>query len=263
MSGRCALIAGVGGAAAALLLAACGTTGQPTQQSIWVETPDCPAASCQLRNDRGEWTLPRTPGRVTVVTSKSPLEVTCRAGDVRTTSSAPPDVPPSSGGGALAGAALGGGAMAAATAGAAAVGMAPVAAILVLWGAVAGAGVGAAAEGATRPWGYPEWIAVPLRCGPERDGPRFGFTVRGLTDQEARAAGRPDAGAARVTAVAEGSRAAAAGLRPGDVVTAANGIAIDGAARLEALARATPPGQALVLRIERDGESRDVRLEAP
>jgi hypothetical protein len=79
-------------------LQGCATTGQPGQQSIWIDTPECPYASCQLRNDRGQWALERTPGRVTVTTSSAPLEVAFHAGELSTHASAPSTVPPVRGG---------------------------------------------------------------------------------------------------------------------------------------------------------------------
>jgi hypothetical protein len=193
-----------------LVLQGCGTAGKPAQQLVWVETPRCAAASCERRNDRDQWTLQRTPGRVTVTTSPGPLEVVCRAGPLQSSASAPSTVPPIGAGSTVAGAAVGAGAMGAATAGAAAVGMAPVAALLVVVGASAGAGAGRATEVETREIVPPDRIVVPLRCGAAAaDGARFGFTVRGLTNEEARHAQLPKADAAPVVAVTEGSRAAA------------------------------------------------------
>lgn len=242
-------------------LPGCGTTGQPVQQSIWIETPDCASASCELRNDRGQWTLERTPGRVTVTKSSAPLEVVCRAGEqVHRSESTPSKERPVSGGGMVAGAAIGGGAMGAATAGAAAVGMAPVAALLIVVAALTGAGLGYAVEAESGVLAYPERVVVPLRCEPAaEDRPRIGVTVRGLTDEEARRVQVP-AGSALVVAVAESSRAAAAGLRAGDVVLRANGVPIDSAAGLETLVRALAPESALTLQVRRDGALVEVRL---
>jgi S1-C subfamily serine protease len=259
-------------ACVAALLAAlqgCATTGQPAQQSIWIETPDCASASCELRNDRGQWTLERTPGRVTVTTSSAPLEVACRAGELTAHASAPSTVPPVRGGAAVAGGLVGagaaGGAMSAATAGAAAIGMATPAALAIVAAAVlgglAGAGIGAGAEAATRAIAYPERITVPLRCDVQAgERPRIGVVVRGVTPEEALRAGLPGASAVWVLEVAEGSPAAAAGLRAGDVVLFANGIAVDSAASLEALVRTLAPESALTLQVRRDGALVEVRL---
>lgn len=242
-------------------LPGCGTTGQPVQQSIWIETPDCASASCELRNDRGQWTLERTPGRVTVTKSSAPLEVVCRAGEqVHRSESTPSKERPVSGGGMVAGAAIGGGAMGAATAGAAAVGMAPVAALLIVVAALTGAGLGYAVEAESGVLAYPERVVVPLRCEPAaEDRLRIGVTVRGLTDEEAHRLQVP-ARSALVVGVAESSRAAAAGLRAGDVVLFANGVAVDSAASLEALVRTLAPESALTLQVRRDGALVEVRL---
>jgi membrane-associated protease RseP (regulator of RpoE activity) len=248
------------------LLAGCTTTGQSAQQSIWIETPDCQSASCQLRNDRGQWTLERTPGRVTVATSSAPLEVACRAGELSGHSSAPSTVPPVRGGAAAAGGLAGAGALGAATAGAAAFGgpFVLLTVMAVVAGATAGYGIGHSAEAATRAFAYPERITVPLRCdGPAGDRPRIGVVVRGLTDEEAGRAGLPDASAVRVVSVAEGSPAAAAGLRAGDLIRQANGVPLDGAARLQALLQALAPDSALILQVQRDGAAIEVRIPAP
>jgi regulator of sigma E protease len=60
---------------------------------------------------------------------------------------------------------------------------------------------------------------------------------------------------ARVAGVAEGSAAAAAGLRPGDVIQAANGQTVASFTDLQSVV-AGSPGQPLMLRIERGGEVR-------
>jgi S1-C subfamily serine protease len=244
------------------VLPGCGTTGQSVQQSIWIETLDCAAASCELRNDKGRWTLERTPGRVTVTTSSEPLEVVCRAGELQTSASAPSTVPPVSGGPATAGGLAGGAAMGAATAGAAAFGGSFVflTVMAVLVGASAGAGAGYLAEAGTRTIAYPERITVPLRCGSGADGgPRIGVTVRGLSDDEALRAQVPP-GSALVVAVAEGSRAAAAGLRAGDLVLRVNDVPINGAAGLETLVRALPPDGTLSLQVRRDNAAITLRV---
>jgi len=253
-------------------LPGCGTTGQPVQQSIWIETPDCASASCELRNDRGQWTLERTPGSITVTTSSAPLEVACRAGEQSSRTIALSTVPPVGSGaaavGGLIGAGAAGSATAAATAGAAAVGMATPAALIIVaaavFGGLAGAGLGAGAEAATRAIAYPERITVPLRCDkPAGESPRIGVVVRGPTAEEARRAGLPDASAVWVVAVAEGSPAAAAGLRAGDLLRQANGVPLDSAARLQALLQALAPDSALVLQVQRDGSAIEVRIPAP
>ena len=248
------------------LLGGCETTGQSVQQSIWIETPDCASASCELRNDRGRWTLERTPGRVTITTSSAPLELACRAGELSTHASAPSTVPPVRGGAAAAGGLAGAGALGAATAGAAALGgpFVMLTVMAVVAGATVGYGIGHSAEAATRAMAYPERITVPLRCDlPAGEGPRIGILVRSPTTEEAHRAGLSDASAVWVVAVTEGSPAAAAGLRAGDLLRQANGVSLDSAARLQALLHMLPPGSALVLQVQRNRSVTEVRIPAP
>lgn len=235
-------------------LPGCGTTEPPPRQSIWIETPECAAASCELRNDQGRWTLERTPGRVTVTTSAAPLDVACRADELSTSARAPSAMPPVRGGGLAAGAAIGGGAM-----GAAMVGMGPAGVVLIVAATLTGAGVGHAVEAESKTFAYPKRIVVPLRCPADDGRPRLGLMVRGLTEDEARQAQVP-AGSALVVAIVDGSRASAAGLRAGDLVLGVDGAPADNAARLEALVRAAPPASVLTLQVRRDGESIEVRL---
>jgi len=136
--------------------------------------------------------------------------------------------------------------------------------VAAVFGGLAGAGLGAGAEAATRAIAYPERITVPLRCEkPAGETPRIGIVVRGPTAEEALRAGLPDASAVWVVAVTEGSPAAAAGLRAGDLLRQANGVSLDSAARLQALLHTLPPGSALVLQVQRNGSATEVRIPAP
>lgn len=71
----------------------------------------------------------------------------------------------------------------------------------------------------------------------------------------------PDDGSrgATVMSVADGSAADAAGIRTGDLITSVNGKAVDGAAALAAAVRANQPGDAVELRVIRNGEERTVK----
>ena len=80
-----------------------------------------------------------------------------------------------------------------------------------------------------------------------RPAPRFGVVFRGLSVSDAKALGVGERGAVLVTDVAPGSLAAAAGLRSGDVLLAANGRLLIDAGQLEVLAAALTPGSALDL----------------
>lgn len=59
------------------------TTGQ--NQSLSVETPACPAASCKLTNDKGTWFIASTPGTVTVNRAYGDMSVVCEKGDAKAT----------------------------------------------------------------------------------------------------------------------------------------------------------------------------------
>lgn len=66
-----------------------------------------------------------------------------------------------------------------------------------------------------------------------------------------------------ITRIVEGSPAAAAGLQVGDRVLAADGRPVTSADDLAAIAGAVPAGQALNLRVARQGWERTLRLAAP
>jgi serine protease Do len=67
---------------------------------------------------------------------------------------------------------------------------------------------------------------------------------------------------ALIATVEPGSPADKAGLRPGDVVIAYNGQAIDDPNKLPRLVAATKPGQSATLRIWRDGKAEEVKFTA-
>jgi serine protease Do len=67
---------------------------------------------------------------------------------------------------------------------------------------------------------------------------------------------------ALIATVEPGSPADKAGLRPGDVVIAYNGQAIDDPNKLPRLVAATKPGQNATLRIWRDGKAEEVKFTA-
>jgi serine protease Do len=67
-------------------------------------------------------------------------------------------------------------------------------------------------------------------------------------------------GATLVTFVAAESPASDAGLRPGDLVLKLEGKAVTGPGALQALIEVAPVGKPLLLTVERDGKSRDLRV---
>ena len=87
--------------------------------------------------------------------------------------------------------------------------------------------------------------------------PYIGVSVYDVS-AEAQAYGVP-AGAA-VQTVSEDSPAQAAGLQPGDVITACNGTAVDGYTALVELVRACQVGDELTLSVFRQGQTLELKL---
>lgn len=221
----------------AALLAACGSTtlGRNVDQELQVETPDCPAARCELRNDRGTWVVAATPARVVVTTSARPLDVRCRhAGGVEQAAHAGASQRPIAPSATTAGAVAGGTAGAVVAAPAFAFGgpFAVLGATAVLIGAAGGAGVARAADASDRAWHYPDRIVVPLQCPPAvaAAGPAapWGLQVRAAVDGD----GAPP-GAVWVREVSTGGPADQAGLRVGDLLVAVDGRPLAGTLGLE------------------------------
>ena len=256
-------------AALSLVVQGCASPGKEVMQTVRVETPGCAQVSCELSNDRGSWQLPRTPGTVTVITSNAPLKVSCRSDDgTRISFAAPSSVPPVTGAGGVAGGAAGGAAVGTAL-GATALTFIPVLGVLVVATGVAlGAATGAAVESSQRAIRYPELITIPMSCQQtgataQATGTELGLGIRGLPSAQAREAGLGERGGVLVTAVAEGSSAAAAGLRIGDIILAAAGQALADASDMEERVIVLAPGAPLTLRVWRDGEVIELVLTRP
>jgi putative serine protease PepD len=88
--------------------------------------------------------------------------------------------------------------------------------------------------------------------------PYLGISVTSVTDDSAEPGG-PSAGAL-VRAVVAGSPAATAGLREGDVITALDATVINTADDLIVATREYAIGQAVTLRVDRDGATMSVRV---
>lgn len=243
--------AGLGGCAGAPL-------GRSVEQDMRVEVPGCPPMRCELRNDLGRWVVDATPGHATVRTSATPLEVGCGTTDLPPgTERLASSQPSPSAGAAAVGAAVGAGVGAAATAPAMAIGgpFGFLAATVVVVGAVGGGALAQAADARTREYRYPGVVVVPMVCPqPPPDaaalaGARWGLAVRGATPGD----GAPD-GAVWVLAVAPQGRAAAAGLRAGDLLLALDALPLAGTLQLQdALDRAVRERAQVTLQVRRGG----------
>lgn len=86
----------------------------------------------------------------------------------------------------------------------------------------------------------------------------LGATVENLDAGEAREAGLDAPRGARVLEVREGTPAADAGLREGDVLLRLDGREVRSAAHLTRLVEETPPGREVALQVRRDGETRSL-----
>jgi membrane-associated protease RseP (regulator of RpoE activity) len=101
---------------------------------------------------------------------------------------------------------------------------------------------------------------------PEDDGPgvSFGAAVRTVTVEIARDLGLAGAFGVEVGPVHENSPAAAAGLRPGDVITAVGGYTLTGGAdQFRTAVAARHPGDTMILTVWRDGGFVVVTVEFP
>ena len=266
---RCSPLILIGWVIASQLLQGCAAPGRAVQQTLRVETPGCPKARCSLGNDRGSWELASTPGEVTVTSSHAPLRVVCRSADgSEGEAGAASSLPAPGRSGAVVGGMVGTG-VGLVAAEAAMVFIPPLGVVMVAFGAAVGTGSGQAIDSHRRDLRYPELITLPMNCGAATElapGPArapLGFGIRGLTPQQRLASGAGDTVAVQVTDVAIGGVAARAGLRPGDLVTAAGGQPVADAAALQVLVQALAVGEALRLRVWRDGESLDVVLVQP
>lgn len=87
---------------------------------------------------------------------------------------------------------------------------------------------------------------------------RLGVTVQDLSAPLAESFGLPRPDGALIASVAEGSAAAAAGLKPGDVVTEVNGQKITRSGELSSLIGMARPGERVTLKVWRDKSAREI-----
>jgi serine protease Do len=91
-------------------------------------------------------------------------------------------------------------------------------------------------------------------------GVRLGVQLEEVGADEVAALGLSAPGGARVVDVTDGSPAAEAGVREGDVIVAYGGESVRGVAQLTRLVRETPAGREVSLELIRDGQRRTLRV---
>lgn len=92
------------------------------------------------------------------------------------------------------------------------------------------------------------------------DGGHLGVTIEDLDREGAEEAGLSRIRGVRVTDVRDGSPAAEAGLRGGDVMVRFDGRDVRSARQLVRLVRETPPGRQVEVELLRDGDRRSVEV---
>lgn len=254
-------------AAAAASALGCAALGKPAEQVIRIETPGCVQASCQLSNQHGTWRVDRTPGQVTVLTSKDPLIVRCEKGAEATAGAHAPARSGTKGAGALGGGAVGGTAAGVAL-GSTVFAVIPALGVMaVLAGVAVGAGTGELVERSQTALRYADVIQIPMQCPggagleePVLERPRYGVTIRVMSPDEALSVGLGSRTGALVTGVAAGGQADRAGLLAGDVIIAVEGKELTGLDDLERRLRTLSPGSEVALTVWRDGRSAELKL---
>ena len=103
-------------------------------------------------------------------------------------------------------------------------------------------------------------ILAELRTAGQVTRGWLGVSIQPLTPELARSFGLGREEGALIASVIEGSPAARAGLKPGDLVTRYDGKAVGGPRDLSALVGSTTVGRAVELGIIRDGETRSVSV---
>jgi serine protease Do len=99
-----------------------------------------------------------------------------------------------------------------------------------------------------------------VRDGVVRRGTILGIQLQALTPQIAEQLGVADTRGLLVTRVSQRSEAAAAGLRPGDVLVSFNGIAVEGGSQFLKMLSEARIGSTATLAIIRDGRQLTLRV---
>ena len=106
-----------------------------------------------------------------------------------------------------------------------------------------------------------ETMDALIKDGVVRRGTMLGITLQAMTPQIAEQLGAPDARGVLVTRIDRRSKAAAAGLEPGDVIVSLNGTTIEGASHFLRLLGNAEIGSTATLAIIRDGRRASARVQ--
>ena len=101
-------------------------------------------------------------------------------------------------------------------------------------------------------------VNIIVREGSVTGRPSIGITVGAIPDEAREKYGLPTSGGLYISAVSEGSDAAAKGLREGDIILKVGGVEVSTTAEISAMKEALSVGDTMTFTVWRDGEIFDV-----
>lgn len=197
----------LGGAALLLLLLlqGCASIVSGTTQLVSVDTPGCPAASCELTNEKGRWYVSTTPATTSVSRAYGPLNVVCKQNEITSNATFQSATKAMAFGN-------------------------------IIFGGVIGAGIDIGSGAA---YDYPVSISLPMNCAPvtqqlpqptaalpARSSLKLGIKGESVSEGVAIASGLLRREGVFITAVNEAGLGKALGLKVGQVLLEINGKAI-------------------------------------
>ena len=103
-------------------------------------------------------------------------------------------------------------------------------------------------------------VNIIVREGSVTGRPSIGITVGAIPDEAREKYGLPGSGGLYISAVSEGSDAAAKGLRAGDIILKVDGVEVSTTAEISAMKEELSVGDTMTFTIWRDGEVFDVEI---
>ena len=110
------------------------------------------------------------------------------------------------------------------------------------------------------PVNYAVNLAQQIIAGETPTHAQLGVSLSTVNDQMAGSYNLSAESGAYVAAVAAGSGAEAAGLQEGDIITALNGEAVEGASDLMLAVRGEQPGETVTLTVNRNGQEQEIQV---